>query len=251
MTLTGRKLYKDGKWNTMCLPFDVVLEGSPLAGATVMELDATGDYDGKHTGLDATDGTLYLYFKSTTTIVAGKPYIIRWGTPDSHPSTYIDAPVFSGVTVSTDAPTGVTLTDGKYIVSAQNSGLNTVQFIGTYSPTDIYSPDKDNLYLGSDGNSLYYPWGDSMTEYYLNACRAYFHVDLTGAANIRAFVLNFGDGGETESQGISDAPRLNDKGEMINDKEAGAWYTLDGRKLDKMPTRKGLYINNGKKVVVK
>ena len=281
VTLTGRTLYKDGKWNTLCLPFDVVLEGSPLAGATVMELDATGDYDGKHTGLDATDGTLYLYFKSATTIEAGKPYIIRWGTPDSHPSTDIDAPVFSGVTVSTDAPTGVTLTDGKYIVSAQNSGLNTVQFIGTYSPTDIYSPDKDNLYLGSDGNSLYYPWGDSMTEYYLNACRAYFHVDLTGAANIRAFVLNFGDGGETESQGISDAPRLNDKGEMINEKEAGAWYDLQGRRIrSALPLgsskngqssarpkgtlaepvgarmvngqwKKGLYINNGRKVVIK
>ena len=281
VTLTGRTLYKDGKWNTLCLPFDVVLEGSPLAGATVMELDATGDYDGKHTGLDATDGTLYLYFKSATTIEAGKPYIIRWGTPDSHPSTDIDAPVFSGVTVSTDAPTGVTLTDGKYIVSAQNSGLNTVQFIGTYSLTDIYSPDKDNLYLGSDGNSLYYPWGDSMTEYYLNACRAYFHVDLTGAANIRAFVLNFGDGGETESQGISDAPRLNDKGEMINDKEAGAWYDLQGRRIrSALPLgsskngqssarpkgtlaepvgarmvngqwKKGLYIHNGRKVVIK
>ena len=31
----------------------------------------------------------------------------------------------------------------------------------------------------------------------------------------------------------------------------GAWYTLDGRKLDKQPTTKGLYINNGKKTVIK
>ena len=29
------------------------------------------------------------------------------------------------------------------------------------------------------------------------------------------------------------------------------WYTLDGRKLDERPTKKGVYINNGKKVVVK
>ena len=34
---------------------------------------------------------------------------------------------------------------------------------------------------------------------------------------------------------------------MINDK----WYTLDGVRLDKAPTRKGLYINNGRKVVIK
>lgn len=38
---------------------------------------------------------------------------------------------------------------------------------------------------------------------------------------------------------------------MINGKEAGAWYTLDGRKLNGMPTVKGMYINNGKKVVIK
>lgn len=29
------------------------------------------------------------------------------------------------------------------------------------------------------------------------------------------------------------------------------WFTLDGRKLDKHPTQKGVYINNGRKVVVK
>ena len=29
------------------------------------------------------------------------------------------------------------------------------------------------------------------------------------------------------------------------------WYTLDGRKLDKKPTTKGVYVRNGVKVVVK
>ena len=29
------------------------------------------------------------------------------------------------------------------------------------------------------------------------------------------------------------------------------WYTLDGRKLDKQPTQKGVYINGGRKVVIK
>jgi len=32
VTLSGRTLYKDGSWNTLCLPFDLVLEGSPLEG---------------------------------------------------------------------------------------------------------------------------------------------------------------------------------------------------------------------------
>jgi hypothetical protein len=29
------------------------------------------------------------------------------------------------------------------------------------------------------------------------------------------------------------------------------WYTVDGRKLQGKPTKKGMYILNGKKVVVK
>ena len=31
----------------------------------------------------------------------------------------------------------------------------------------------------------------------------------------------------------------------------GNWYDLNGRKLDKMPTKKGVYLFNGRKVVVK
>ena len=29
------------------------------------------------------------------------------------------------------------------------------------------------------------------------------------------------------------------------------WYTLDGRRLESMPTKKGIYINQGKKIVIK
>ena len=39
-----------------------------------------------------------------------------------------------------------------------------------------------------------------------------------------------------------------DKGELSS---RSGWYTLDGRKLYEKPTRRGLYIANGKKVVIK
>ena len=42
---------------------------------------------------------------------------------------------------------------------------------------------------------------------------------------------------------------LNDNGEMINDKARESWYTIDGRKLSGKPTKKGIYIRNGKAVV--
>ena len=30
----------------------------------------------------------------------------------------------------------------------------------------------------------------------------------------------------------------------------GTWFTLDGKRLDGKPTRKGIYVRNGKKLVV-
>ncbi len=224
VTLSGRTLYKDGSWNTLCLPFPVSVEDSPLAGATVMELDATGTYSGHQTGL-APDGTLYLYFKSANSIEAGKPYIVKWTTTGNN----IENPVFSDVTIDKDATTTVT---------AKNSGLKTVEFIGTYATVPLTANDKSTFYLGSN-NTLYYP-SAAMT---INTCRAYFHVDITGNVNVRAMVLGFGDSEET---GISDALRLNDKGQMINDE----WFTLDGRRLDSKPKVKGIYINNGRKVLI-
>ena len=42
-----------------------------------------------------------------------------------------------------------------------------------------------------------------------------------------------------------------DHSPLTIDHSADVWYTLDGRKLDKKPTQKGVYIMNGRKVVVK
>ena len=54
-------------------------------------------------------------------------------------------------------------------------------------------------------------------------------------------VLSIGDDGTTGIQQIENGLNL----------EKSGWYTLDGRRLESAPTRKGLYINNGKKVVIK
>ena len=68
-------------------------------------------------------------------------------------------------------------------------------------------------------------------------------VSSSNAKQIRAFNLNFGD---DEATGIIS---VHDSGFMVNGSDA--WYTLDGRKLDGQPTASGVYIHQGKKVVVK
>ena len=223
VTLAGRTLYKDGDWNTLCLPFPVALEGSPLENATVMELDATGDHDGKKTGFDATSGTLYLYFKTADAIEAGKPYIIKWSSGDD-----IVDPTFTGVNIDNTASTTVT---------ASNTGLNTVQFIGNYNPVSLTGGDQSKLYLGAD-NKLYYPSADKT----INAFRAYFNVDLGGTVGVRDFVLSFDNDETTSLREISNE-------ELVIGNYN--YYTLDGRKLQSKPTTKGVYTYQGMKVVIK
>ena len=53
-------------------------------------------------------------------------------------------------------------------------------------------------------------------------------------------------GGDDDTTAIYSAS-LNDNGGMINEK----WYDLQGRRYDTIPTRKGIYIKDGNKVVIK
>ena len=142
-------------------------------------------------------------------------------------------PVFKNVTLS-NAPANV------------ETGY--VDFVGCYSPVSIYTAEKTNLYVGAD-NKLYYPLA-AMT---VGSCRAVFYLNgitagdlpAPGQAAARRFVLNFGDGNETT--GIISI----DNGQLIIDNSMDAWYSLDGRRLTGKPSRAGVYINNGKKIVIK
>jgi hypothetical protein len=76
-----------------------------------------------------------------------------------------------------------------------------------------------------------------------NPFRAYFQLNTT-AANARSIVLTFDDDETTNVV-------LMDNGKWIMDNEAGAWYTLDGRKLQGEPKTKGIYIYKGMKIIKK
>ena len=219
--LLGRTLYKDGSWNTLCLPFSISTASGTLSGDNVqaMTLNTTTS--------SLADGTLTLNFDAATTIPAGTPFIIKW---DGDGTANITNPVFEGVTIS-NATNDATIED-------------VLTFTGTYAPvTTPAAGDNTKLYLGS-ANKLYYPT-KAMT---IGTHRAYFQLSpgITAgepASLVRAFVLNFGD--DDSTLGVT-TPLSNRRG-------AGgeAWYTLDGRKLDKQPTASGVYIHQGKKVVVK
>ena len=151
--LQGRTLYKDGSWNTLCLPFALGdaeaadnhhFDGTPLEGATVKTLSST----------DFKNGTLILNFSDDLdSIEAGKPCIVKWNGGSN-----VTDPVFSGVTLSVSEALGVE----SYAVTFQ----------GTFSPVVLPAQDKTKLYFDT-GSTLSHPDTDTN----INAFRAYFQLD--------------------------------------------------------------------------
>ena len=217
VTLQGRTLFKDDSWNTLCLPFDTELTGD-FDNATLMELDTETEVDGHVTGLEGS--TLYMNFKTADAITAGTPYIIKWGSGIA-----IENPTFTGVTIVGAAASSV--------------GNDDITFVGTYDPVPLAKDDQTNLFLGV-GNTLYWP---NVDNYKVNAFRAYFK--LAEPTPVRQFVLNFGDGNQTA---IDAQPILNSQFSTLN---SGVVYDLQGRRLSNSHIKNGLYIQNGKKVIIK
>ena len=207
VTLAGRTLFKDGSWNTLCLPFDVTLEGSSLEGATAKTLtDAT--VDGNSVNL--------IFGSEVDELEAGVPYIILWNEGEN-----IVAPTFKNVTISN-------------VTNPCEFASGEVKFIGYYDAFDITTPANDDIYYMKADNTLAHT-GKPRT---LKAFRAYFQFGENVIQSARTFVLDFGDGSQATS--ISSLPA-----DMLE----GDWYTVSGMKVETL--KKGIYISNGKKVVVK
>lgn len=219
ITLQGRTLFKDGDWNTLCLPFDVTLSKSPLSGdgVQVMELDAAA------THFDATS-LLTVHFEpiSGDVLKAGKPYIIKWDNTDEN----LESPVFKDVKITSVLTSSVSFNGGK--------------FWGYYWPFEINADNiNEIIYLGA-GNTLGYA-DEPRT---LRSFRAHFEVpSVNGARAMTRSIIYFGG----ETTGIVDV-EVNSQRSTLNAPLSG-WYTLDGRKLSGEPTQKGMYIYNGRKVI--
>ncbi len=167
----------------------------------------------KLTGATDEGSTLTLTFGDASSIEAGKPYLVEV-------ESVVANPTFNDVTVSsTPAPT---VFDG------------IISFVPTFGLTPL-TGDKDKILFLAAGNTLKNPSANGQN---LKGFRAYFQ--LLNVNQVKSFNLNFDD--ETATS-IHNAECI-----MHND---DGWYTLSGVRLKGKPTEKGVYILNGKKVVVK
>ena len=147
-----RSLYKDGYFNTICLPFDVnSIAASPLAGAEIFTFEG-GNVVETGTG---TELQLQLSPLTGDQLTKGVPYMIRWTSGDD-----LSFLKFDDIAWGTGS-------------DADQTGDASVTFHGFYPMTHIAEENHYNLFLGAD-DILYWPITDGTS---MNGFRAYWLVD--------------------------------------------------------------------------
>ena len=220
VALNDRTIYLDGDWNTLCVPFELSLNRFGLEARTLTAASIEGT-------------TLNLTFSDPVDkLEAGVPYIIKAVEKQtgyvSGPLYDLINPVFHNVVIDKTTHNCVF-----------GSGDTQVSFMGTYKSTAFDAEDRSILLMGGE-NKLYYP----TTGAGIGAQRAYFKIGDGAqlARSLTSFSIDFGEG--DNATGI-----INVLAEARNN--ADGWYSLGGVRLGGKPTQKGVYINNGRKVVIK
>ena len=206
-----RKFTADGGWYTLCLPFAVSNDQLATVFGDGVRVESLT------AARKEADGTTTLVFTAVSGgMEAGKAYLVK-------PTETAENPIFSGVTLSSATP--------------QPTEVDGYKFVGTYGLTHLDPANKDYRLLGgNDGLGLYRIAADDATN--LKGTRGYFVFPSDGqqAAEAKVAVSVPTDihsviGVEKVKEGI---------------------YTLQGVKIehaDHLPA--GVYINNGKKILVK
>lgn len=202
-----RTFYKDGEWNTLCLPFAVADAKTAFDGAELREVDTKNSHDNT------------IVFKEATAIEAGKPYLIKWVNSSA-----------AAVNVEKKFE-GVTLVAAATPVEVNNGGIS---FNGFYKMTEVSELGASVAAIGA-GNKLF-----KVTSGEMKGFRAAFVLNSNAQPSAIKLVI---DGTAT---GIED---------LVIDgvKANGRVYNLNGQYVGNSLNglQPGLYIQNGKKIVVK
>lgn len=233
VNLKGRKLYKDGYWNTLTLPFSLSAEKlatTCLAGADIRRFD-NASWDSENQKL-----TINFSGSNEGKIDAGVPYIIRWETPETATGEVINNPSFTNVSIELYDNEYLDETKDQETADMYETDDNGLRFQAQIAPVQV-TANSNTLLLGGE-NKLYKP-NKPMWVY---ATRAYF--TYTGSiAMAREFVMDFGEGEQTTT--YIDNIMVEDNRES----QVEGIFNLNGQRLD--APQKGINIINGRKVVIK
>lgn len=210
--VTLQRTLEASHWNSFCVPF-------------ALDKDQVTQYFGEGTQLRTYEGRCennIVYFATVANIEAGKPYIMKPG------NAVVKNPTFEGVSM---VATGLDTNGNPQAVG----DASTVQMKGIYNHVTLVQ-DKTNIYIGA-GNKFYYPADAEACQ--MNGLRAYFIVpegtDIKKLrANLDGATTSLGEIFDTEE---SNTPVYNPQGQCV------------GNSLSTL--KSGIYVQNGKKVVVK
>ena len=210
--VTLQRTLEASHWNSFCVPF-------------ALDKDQVTQYFGEGTQLRTYEGRCennIVYFATVDNIEAGKPYIMKPG------NAVVKNPTFEGVSM---VATGLDENGNPQAVG----DASTVQMKGIYNHVTLVQ-DKTNIYIGA-GNKFYYPADAKACQ--MNGLRAYFIVpegtDIKKLrANLDGATTSLGEIFDTEE---SNTPVYNLQGQCV------------GNSLSTL--KSGIYVQNGKKVVVK
>lgn len=210
--VTLQRTLEASHWNSFCVPF-------------ALDKDQVTQYFGEGTQLRTYEGRCennIVYFATVANIEAGKPYIMKPG------NAVVKNPTFEGVSM---VATGLDTNGNPQAVG----DASTVQMKGIYNHVTLVQ-DKTNIYIGA-GNKFYYPADAEACQ--MNGLRAYFIVpegtDIKKLrANLDGAITSLGEIFDTEE---SNTPVYNLQGQCV------------GNSLSTL--KSGIYVQNGKKVVVK
>ena len=240
--VTIGRTYESGKASTVYLPFSIAA------------VNVTGGKFYTFTGVDETQTPwVVTYTEVTGNIEANTPYIFM---PNGTNGGKMVVNNTGKISVCTASP------------QTTHDAGNKWEFIGTYVPiqwlSDNSRADEIGLVYGFAAKDLTvgttnYEVGQFVkigSGAFIKPMRAYLKRSATAGARTLSrgaaeslpetmVVVLRGSNGETTSV----IELKNGKMEELDSFDS--WYSLDGRKLSGKPTKKGLYINNGKKVVIK
>ena len=208
----NRNLYSG--WNTFCVPFALTqaqLEEAYGSGAVAKYLS--------NVTTDGAAATLHFTPEAGGGIEANKAYLL-----------YLTADVTEAKTFS-----GVTLEPAGKCTTTVNTDNGYYTFQGILAPTTLATNDTQ-YFLNSTGTAFVLPRADSSP---MKATRAYIIVP-TPAGSAQGRQYNFDFNGTTTA--IDDV--------TVSGMEDGTWYTISGIRVNR-PAAKGVYIHNGRKVIVK
>ena len=242
--LGGVRNWGQYDWMTLTLPFDIsVAELSQKLGyAIVNVIDpsrtvVSGESSEFYGKLTMTGGNGYVDptdpdndAKKDTKLAANKPFLVK---TDRDINRVID---FGTQTIVAPAPA-----DANALTVDAGQGAT---FVGTYAPITVDKTDvaKKWFMIGGGYGKWAFIGSSSAATWKLQPTEAYIQLPI----ETQSIIFNFEDvnGGTTAIKSI-DVDNLSGK------VSAEGWYTLNGMKLQTAPTEKGVYIKDGKKVVIK